>query len=44
MAVALSTRLGLHIDTTSLAVSGVMPRDVQTSRDATFWAVFTMDR
>ncbi|KAG8705049.1 hypothetical protein FRC08_001878 [Ceratobasidium sp. 394] len=44
MAVALSTRLGLHIDTTSLAESGVMPKHIQVARDATFWAVFTLDR
>ncbi|CUA66994.1 Nitrogen assimilation transcription factor nit-4 [Neurospora crassa OR74A] [Rhizoctonia solani] len=44
MAVALSTRLGLHIDTSSLVASGVMPRDVHASRDMTFWAVFTLDR
>ncbi|CAE6473133.1 unnamed protein product [Rhizoctonia solani] len=44
MAVALSTRLGLHIDTSSLATSGAMPKDVHASRDATFWAVYTLDR
>lgn len=44
MAVALSTRLGLHIDTTSLVMTGVMPDHVQASRDMTFWAVFTLDR
>ncbi|KAG8736358.1 hypothetical protein FRC12_017666 [Ceratobasidium sp. 428] len=44
MAVALSTRLGLHIDSTSLVESGVMPKHIQAARDATFWAVFTLDR
>ncbi|CAE6418112.1 unnamed protein product [Rhizoctonia solani] len=44
MAVALSTRLGLHIDTSSLVASGTMPKDVHASRDTTFWAVFTLDR
>ncbi|QRW12919.1 Fungal specific transcription factor domain [Ceratobasidium sp. AG-Ba] len=44
MAVALSTRLGLHIDTATLVESGAMPRNVQDARDLTFWAVFTLDR
>jgi hypothetical protein len=44
MAVALSTRLGLHIDTMALVQSGVMSKDVQAARDQTFWAVFTLDR
>ncbi|KAF8608458.1 hypothetical protein BDV93DRAFT_603267 [Ceratobasidium sp. AG-I] len=43
MAVALSTRLGLHIDTTSLVEKNIMPQHIQASRDSTFWAVFTLD-
>ena len=43
MAVALSTRLGLHIDTTNLVEKNIMPQHIQASRDSTFWAVFTLD-
>jgi hypothetical protein len=44
MAVALSTRLGLHIDTSALVANGTMPQDVHASRNTTFWAVFMLDR
>lgn len=44
MSVALSTRLGLHIDSSTLVSQGKMSQTVHDARIETFWAVFVIDR
>ncbi|QRV98373.1 Fungal specific transcription factor domain [Ceratobasidium sp. AG-Ba] len=44
MSVALSTRLGLHIDSSGLVAQGKMSQTVHDARTETFWAVFVVDR
>lgn len=44
MSVALSTRLGLHIDSSGLVEQGAMSPATHEARKAAFWAVFVIDR
>ncbi|KAF8608457.1 hypothetical protein BDV93DRAFT_603266 [Ceratobasidium sp. AG-I] len=44
MSVALSTRLGLHIDSSGLVEQGAMSQVTHEARKAAFWAVFVVDR
>ncbi|KDN47903.1 hypothetical protein RSAG8_03323, partial [Rhizoctonia solani AG-8 WAC10335] len=44
MSVALSTRLGLHIDSSGLVHQGIMPQVTHQARKDSFWAVFVIDR
>lgn len=44
MAVALSTRLGLHIDSSGLVVQRIMSEAIHEARKNTFWAIFVVDR
>ncbi|CUA66993.1 Nitrogen assimilation transcription factor nit-4 [Neurospora crassa OR74A] [Rhizoctonia solani] len=44
MSVALSTRLGLHIDSSGLVGQGIMPSVTHQARRDAFWAVFVIDR
>ncbi|QRV88116.1 Fungal specific transcription factor domain [Ceratobasidium sp. AG-Ba] len=44
LAVALSNRLGLHIDSTGLVSQGIMSKPMKDMRDALFWDVFVLDR
>ncbi|KAG8739806.1 hypothetical protein FRC10_005151 [Ceratobasidium sp. 414] len=44
LAVALSNRLGLHIDATDLVTRGIMSEPMKRIRDMQFWGVFIHDR
>ncbi|ELU41984.1 fungal specific transcription factor domain-containing protein [Rhizoctonia solani AG-1 IA] len=44
MSVALSTRLGLHIDSSGLVAQRVMSQVTHQARKDSFWAVFVVDR
>lgn len=44
MSVALSTRLGLHIDSSKLVAQKIMSEVTHEARKETFWAVFVVDR
>ncbi|KAG8793052.1 hypothetical protein FRC12_004054 [Ceratobasidium sp. 428] len=44
MSVALSTRLGLHIDSSTLVDQGIMSPTTHEARKESFWAVFVIDR
>ncbi|KAG9116366.1 hypothetical protein FRC07_007456 [Ceratobasidium sp. 392] len=44
MSVALSTRLGLHIDSSTLVAQGIMSENTHEARKEAFWAVFVIDR
>jgi hypothetical protein len=42
--VALSTRLGLHIDSSGLVIQKVMSQVTHQARKDAFWSVFVVDR
>ncbi|KAB5592073.1 Nitrogen assimilation transcription factor nira protein [Ceratobasidium theobromae] len=44
LAVAMSNKLGLHIDSTELVVRGVMSQRMKDMRDMAFWGIFVLDR
>lgn len=44
LAVAMSNKMGLHIDSTDLVARGIMSQRMKDMRDATFWCMFTNDR
>ncbi|KAG9118710.1 hypothetical protein FRC07_006645 [Ceratobasidium sp. 392] len=44
LAVALSNRLGLHIDATDLVTRGTMSESMKRMRDMEFWGLYVQDR
>lgn len=44
LATTLSSRLGLHMDSTELVARGKMTYDIKAVKDLSFWGVFIMDR
>ncbi|KAF8681315.1 Fungal specific transcription factor [Rhizoctonia solani] len=44
LVVAMSNKMGLHIDSTELVARGVMSQRMKDMRDSSFWGIFVLDR
>ncbi|CAE6334248.1 unnamed protein product [Rhizoctonia solani] len=44
LVVAISNKMGLHIDSTELVTRGIMSQRMKDMRDSAFWGIFVLDR